>query len=479
MSSDDNQKSEEFGSEIDNAVESFFSRYEENAPKMDDISLEAESDSEENALETDDSSLEPVFELLSEAENAPDTDDATDEPEPDAVSEGEEITPEEDISDSDHSPKKKFDPTDTFVFRSLTEAVLTVDWEVNDANVKKAREILEKIQRDFPILKETRAQDVIDGMLATLDTIAESPRSVSTSATAQLEKAIPILRGIAAGAEMEDGYDDLIEDAIAGLEACRKVVDSVESGVADSPDLEADDGIPFDNETDLTSFDDSAGETPKAEKLEPLSVPAGISHALSHHSKVLAQLTPRAKRLADQYAAAKGSEKVQELIQKICGLLELQTRALQDIFSLNCAIAVFPMGKIENLSDFIGFQLKSMGVSLKYARAIENVYKKQPHRRRFQQSIYLLRIAIERQIDELSRAAGVGDAPAREALPTVPAALSAILREHLQAMEECMERAGFVAECEEGCDHKQINEAGRSLREKIAGQIDILRSALN
>jgi hypothetical protein len=416
MSSNDRQESENFNLEIDSAVESFFSHYEENAPKTDGSSPpESESDTiseEKKAPEADEFSPEPDFGITPEEESALEMEDSSHEPEDDIAPEAEKVAPEKQKSGSDRSAKKKFDPSATLVFNSLTEAILTIDWEVNDVNVNKAREIIENIKTDFPVLKESRAQNLIDGMLTTLDAIAASPLRVPTSAMAQLEKAIPILRGIASGAEMEDGYEALIEDAIAGLEACKAEDEPPEGIKADPSDLIVDDEI---------SFDD--GVTSKDEGLEPTAVPAGVSSALCRHSEVVAQLTPRAKKLSNQYAASQGFENVQELLQKICGLLELQTRALQGAFSLNCDIAIFPTGKINNISDFLDFQLKAMGVCLRHARVLEKAFKKHPHRKRFQQSIYFLRIAMEKQIEELSGTAWDGDAPDQETESTVPAPL--------------------------------------------------------
>lgn len=458
MSPDNRQKNEEFELEIDSAVDSFFSHYEENAPKVDVSSNEPESDAipeeknapetddtsqgseiditseEETALEmddsshgsepditsegeapeTDDSSLESVFEMLSEAENVPQTVDSPNGSEPDTVADAEKVSPDKSKSDSDRREKKKFDPSATHVFNSLTEAILTVDWDVNEANVNEAREILEKIRTRFPVLNESRAQDVINGMMETLDVIAESPQRVSTSAMAQLEKAIPILRGIASGAQIEDGYDELIEDAIAGLEACRIVDEPAEDGTAESSDLMVGEGIPFDDGDDVALKD---------QELEPIAVPVGVSRVLCRHSEVVAQLIPRARSISELYEAAQGSENVQVLFQKICGLLELQARALQGAFSLNCDIAIFPIGKINNLSEFLGFQLKAMGVCSRHARKLEKASKNKSHRNRFWQSIYFLRIGMEKQIDELTRTAGDEDSPSQETESTIPAPL--------------------------------------------------------
>jgi hypothetical protein len=280
---------------------------------------------------------------------------------------------------------------------------------VNEASVNDAREILEKIQANFPILMESRTKDIINGMKRTLDAIAASPQRVPTSATAQLEKAVPILRGIASGAKMEEGYDELIEDALAGLEACR---------VEDEPE-----GAPSPTTGSEIPFDNGDGETPEADVPEPVAVPVEVSGLLCRHSAVVAQLTPRVRRLSDLYAEAYGSENGKELLQKISGLLELQTRALQDVFSLNCDIAIFPIGKIKDLSGFLDFQLVAMGACSRHARVLEKTFKKHPHRKRFWQLSYFLRIAIERQIDELSGAAGGDDEPANGTEFAVPAPL--------------------------------------------------------
>ena len=438
MVPNDCQNNEDFESEIDSAVDSFFSHYEENAPKMSVSSQETEVDitseeesalemgdsshapesdtasEEEEAPETEDPSLDSVFAMLSRAENAPQTDISPDESEPDTPAEAGEAAPEKHQSGSGRSAKKGFDPTATHVFNSLTEAILSVDWEVNDANVNGAIEILEEIKAQFPVLKESRSQDVINGMLKTLDAISKSPQRMPTSAMAQLEKAIPILRGIASGAQMEDGYDALIEDAIAGLEACIPRDEAAEDSNADSPSLMTDEEISLDNGEDELSEDKGP---------EPIAVPAGVSRALCHHSKVAAQLTRRAKRLSGLYAAAQGSENVQVLLNKICSLLELQTRALQDVFSLNCDIAVFPIGKINNVSDFLDFQRMAMGACLRHARKLEKAFKKQWRRNRFWQSFYFLRIAMEKQVDELARITEGEDSPSQETESTVPAPL--------------------------------------------------------
>jgi hypothetical protein len=158
------------------------------------------------------------------------------------------------------------------------------------------------------------------------------------------------------------------------------------------------------------AFDDSDSVSQEVEALEPIDVPVEISNTLCHHSKVVAQLTPRACKLSDMYAAAKGSEDVQALFQKICGLLELQTRALEDAFSLNCDIAIFPIGKVNNVSDFLGLQRMAMGACLRHARVLEKAFENKPHRKRFRKSIYFLSIAMEKQIDELSRTARGDDA---------------------------------------------------------------------
>jgi hypothetical protein len=86
---------------------------------------------------------------------------------------------------------------------------------------------------------------------------------------------------------------------------------------------------------------------------------------------------------------------------------------------------------------------------------------------------------MERQMDALARAID-GDVaiPSRADDTAETAPLATTIREHLVAMEECLERASFIAGCEAGCDHEKVVEAGRTLREKIAGQVDILRRAL-
>lgn len=406
MSSEDRQESEDFNLEIDSAVESFFSRYEESPPKVDVSSDEPGSENiseEKNTSETDDSSLEPIFAMLSGAENAHEKGGSSDAPETGVVGGKEKVDPEKNKVGSADGKKKKFDPTDTHVFNSLTEAILTVDWEVTDANVNEAREILLEIQTNFPALKESMVQEVIDEMLAILDSMALSPQRVTTSAIAQLEKAIPILRGIASGAQVEDGYQELIEDALAGLKACRVKDEHVEDIKTESSDPMADGKI---------FFDAGDGVTSETEVPEPIAVPAEISRTLCRHYKVVEQLIPRAKRVSNLYSAAQGSEKIQAVLQKICGLLELQTRALADGFSLDCDMAIFPIGKIDNLSEFIDFQMKSMGACLRHARVTEKTFEKHPHRKKFRQSVYFLRIAMEKQMDELSTAARDDDTPA-------------------------------------------------------------------
>lgn len=212
---------------------------------------------------------------------------------------------------------------------------------------------------------------------------------------------------------MEEGYDELIEDSLAGLATCCVEDEPVADEKADPPNQMTDQVIPFESGEERAS---------RNESLEPMAVPNGISSVLDCHSKVVAQLTTRAGRLAELYTAAQGSESVDALFQKINGLLKLQTRALQDIFSIECDVAVFPMGKIKNLSDFIDFQCMAMGACLRHVRVLEKAFKKYPHRQRFWRSAYLLRIAMEKQADELSSVAR-DEEPARETEITVPAPL--------------------------------------------------------
>jgi hypothetical protein len=398
MGSHDHKETENFSLEIDDAVEGFFSVYEKKAPKMDDASQAPEPDTiseDDITLEMDDISQAPEPGTVPREKTAPETDAPSLEPVFDLLSEAEKSASQKQGVGIGRRAKKRLDRNATQLFNSLTEVILTIDWEVNDTNLEKARDVLAKILAAFPVLKESRAQNIVEAMRTTLDSIAASPQRVPASATTQLEKAIPILRRVASGAQIEDGFHDLIEDAIAGLEACSIEDEPAESEISMvSPSLTS---------VGADSFDTRGGGTGL------MDIPAAVSGVLRDHSEVLDQLAPRTKRLQDLHAASNGSESVHVLFQKICSLLELQTQALQGAISPNCAIAIFPIGKITNLSGFIGFQLKAMGVCLKHTRVLERVYKKQPHPKMRWQPICLLRIIMEKQIDVLSKIAGSDD----------------------------------------------------------------------
>lgn len=481
---------------------------EENVLEPGDSLQQSEADAgpvEENVLESGDFLKEPETDAASEEESSLELEGSSHKPEPDTTPEKKNFHDDDESSfdplfdlldDTEASASKGYAKSSSYLtgkktkesektlklFNSLTEAILTIDWEVNDANVKKAGIVLEHIQDEFPILKEPRPQEVVDGMMTILDALSVSPQRVPTTALSKLGKAISILRGIAFGALTDDGFDELIEDAIKGLAACKPKDEPAKGGAAVSqspkPSSEKilDDSATTSIETE--SADGGGRNVLKNGEPEPVAVPQGVSQALRHHSEVVALLETRVRRLSDMYSAVQGAESMHTLLQKISRLLELQKWAIQDAFSLNCTIAVFPIGQVKNLSEFIVFQRKAMGVCLKYIRSLESKCKRQSRLGKGRQSIYLLRIALEKQLGALSRKNMVGNAASGKKGVKTSAALTAVVREHMRAMEECMERAAFIAECNGEYDPEEITEAGRLLREKMASQMDILRRSL-
>ncbi|MBU0485661.1 MAG: hypothetical protein KKB30_14245 [Proteobacteria bacterium] len=319
--------------------------------------------------------------------------------------------------DFDDAVTASVKPGDMVIFDQMDEAMLTVDWEINDNTINTARQQLQQISISFPHLSQGTAGQIINMMMDVFKSIGESPLNSPTSAPKHLKEAIQVLKEAALLPGAPNSA--LAQKLNIALDSLKKALPHLpsEDGVLD---LGLDD-LPTPTLTPEVSSSPIAPQPPT-----PISVTSELAGILNSYATTIDQCIKRITPMETLFAKTKGMGKLHSIINTIKQQLTTQAALLQNTFSANYRQAFFPGGQMDPLTEFIKSQAVIMEQCSKKITPLEKLFAKTSGYEKLLTLTNKIRTSIDSQHDILSRAIFGDYRPAAAPVAAAPVAAALV-----------------------------------------------------
>ncbi len=295
------------------------------------------------------------------------------------------------------------------LFDELEETLLTIDWEVNQDNIQKGRDVLNKLVAAHGWTPASPVGRVTAQMDKVLASMFESPESSPTSAPSQLKNAFLAIREAAPGSKSpKAGADTLLTTALSNLQS---LLDP-EISSASFPSLNLSDDLqaatPVESipePVEEPSFD--LGLEMSFDTDEEQASPGGIVaeatvNVLKAYNsaiiKTINLITPMESLFASRPAMAKLHTASKKLIAKLA--------SQQKLLSSNFSADYSSYNGLGTLNSWLGSQLEGLRVCVSRISKMENLFAKTTGYEKLFTRSKKIRQILEKQADAITVAVG-------------------------------------------------------------------------
>ncbi len=415
MTDKDSNLTESLASEIENAVDDLFGRYE----------LGAEGGSKAAVEPKEPVAAQPAV-------------PATPEPEPEPIL---DLTMDEPTAPPAATPpvRPAVDSGTGDIIAEMEEAILTVDWEVNATNTGKARSILKRL-RDSLNLAATPGEEVASLMDRVLQCMEENPSAAPTSGPAHLRSGLEAIKACTANNAPPDREGRrLLVNAIQELQDSLPIAEK--NGVLDLAAAE---------KSEFSLEIESAAEVkPEAPvTAADIAVPNGMERVLYEYSAGVDRALKRLIPMDDLFGRTPGMEKIHKLTSKVrVKLKKLQQENLES-FNRDFTHAIGVVAANGDLSTFLNEHRSILEYCVNRLLPMESLFEKNSGYEKLHKLTKKIRIRLEREQGALERAMGGDYEPAlaevieaaheAKTAATYPAAETLPDPEVIAAVNECI-----------------------------------------
>ncbi len=292
------------------------------------------------------------------------------------------------------------------LFNELEETLLTIDWEVNQDNIQKGRDILNKLVAAHGWTTASPVGRVTAQMDKVLASMFESPESSPTSAPSQLKNAFLAIREAAPGNKPpKAGADILLTTALSNLQS---LLDP-EISSASFPSLNISDDLqaatPVESFPEEPSFDlglEMSLDTDE-EQSSPVEIVAEATvKVLKSYStaisKTIKLINPMENLFASRPAMAKLQSAAKGLIAKLAG----QQKLLSDNFSSDFS----SYNGLGTLNGWLESQLEDLRGCVTRISKMEKLFGKTAGYEKLFSRSKKIRQSLEKQVDAITVAVG-------------------------------------------------------------------------
>ena len=289
--------------------------------------------------------------------------------------------------------------TFTTLLEELNEAFLTIDWEVSQANVGAARNILTNIQEELGQFAASQLSQMIDLMNQVLEAISSAPESVPTSGPKALQNGLQVLAKVS---QQEKGLDATTESLIES--ACEELKDSLPQATPPKPvelELEIEDSGSMD---------------------ETIPVPSMLITIMRSDLTTLNLCLNRLRPIENLFAGKPGYAKLIAIYQKLREAIQHQKNIFTTALDMDYHAA--PSDESPpiptELSQILQSHITIMGQCKSRIQPLETLFSKKTKLEKLYNIHQKVRLQFEDQIDVFTRALQGDYKPASPRKTSVP-----------------------------------------------------------
>lgn len=278
------------------------------------------------------------------------------------------------------------------LFNTLEEALLTIDWEVNHANILKARDILAQLvatqgwEPSSPIGKITLQMDQV------LASMLESPENSPTSAPSQLKHALQAIKdAYTAGTTSEANNDKLLDTTLSNLRAILPPESTPEKYPSQdiSNDLQA--------ATPVETISQTANQLSPGE-----TVPEATIAVLKQYATAITEAIRLTTPMENLFASRPAMAKLHSVTKRFTAQLSSQQELLKNTFA-NAYSSYSGLGTVHG---WLEAQLDVLKDCVNRISKLENLFAKTTgYEKLFTRSTQIRKI-LEKQVNALTIASG-------------------------------------------------------------------------
>ncbi len=292
------------------------------------------------------------------------------------------------------------------LFNELEETLLTIDWEVNQDNIQKGRDILNKLVAAHGWSTTSPLGQVTTQMDKVLASMFESPESSPTSAPSQLKNAFLAVREAAPGNKSpKAGAEILLTTALTNLQS---LLDP-EISSASFPSLNISDDLqaatPVESFPEEPSFDlglEMSLDVDEEQSLPGEKVAEATVKVLKSYnttiSKTIKLITPMENLFASRPAMAKLHSAAKKLIAKLAGQ--------QKLLSGNFSPDFTSYSGLGTLNGWLESQLEDLRGCVSRISKMEALFGKTTGYEKLFSRSKKIRQTLEKQVDAITVAVG-------------------------------------------------------------------------
>ena len=285
----------------------------------------------------------------------------------------------------------------------LNQALLAIDWEVNQTNVGTARDILANIRKELGKQEDSKPGRMIELMDQVLAAIATAPESVPISGPKALQDGLAALSMLTKqGAAPDATTQSLVESACEELKDSLPQAAKAEQSKTSKP-------------TDLQL---------ESQEAESAPIPAALFNVIRANLANLEQCINRLAPVENLFNGKPGYEKLQAIYQKLRESMQQQKTIIATALHRDYLAApndLSPSVPAE-LIQLLQQHLTILGQCKSRIQPLENLFAKKLKFEKLQAIHQKLREQFEDQIDAFTRALQGDYKPTAVSRPAVPQA---------------------------------------------------------
>jgi hypothetical protein len=274
----------------------------------------------------------------------------------------------------------------------LNQALLTIDWEVSEANISKARSLLTAIRQEMALAADSIVAKLIDLMDQVLKAIGTAPESVPTSGPKALQDSLDTLTQAAMqGAALDATTKNLIETAIEELKDSLPAAGSAQAA----------------RSAKAAKVKETGPELHMEEKdTETVPAPAALLNIMRTNLSALEQVTNRLAPVENLFTQKPGYEKLVAIYRKLRETMNHQKTVLSTALKLeyHAAPSTSAAPVPAELRQDIQAHINVLGQCVNRINPVAALFAKSPKFAKLHTIHEKLRTQIEQQIDTFTRA---------------------------------------------------------------------------
>lgn len=401
MTDNNSNLTEDLASEIENAVDDLFGRYElgGGGTKKDKEPVAAPEPQGAGEEAAPKEAPEPEIELTLETEPAA---PAAPQPQAPAPPQAPQAPQAPQTPQTPQTP-----PADAErLLAEMEEAILTVDWEVNDKNVRQARSVLAGLRKALN-LAGTAADEVAGLMDDVLKCMEETPSDAPTTGPAHLKDGLAAIRAwLKAGGTPDRTASEMLEKAAHELRESLPVAQK--DGILD---LGAEEKFDLSLELESAAREKAAAPPPPQQEAE-IPVPAGMERVLKTYSYSLARAIKRLAPMDELFGRTPGMEKLHRLTSKVLARLRELADECSACFNDGFTRAVGKAAEGGDINVFLDAHRSALAACVNRLLPMEGLFEKNRGYEKLHSLTKKIRSGLEREQDALERAAAGDYEPA-------------------------------------------------------------------